>query len=136
MTYEQIKDSYPFRIVRRALMKQYPWIKDVELDQDDFDNYKTVIFLNLYIDPHMLGDENDWTVASWVKPGYNAGSTIGMFFIERFPYHEVSVINMTGGEVLITLLSPGHLPPLCGRGTPSPLPYPPLLYVRMSVWGG
>jgi hypothetical protein len=90
MTYEQIKDSYPFRIVRRALMKQYPWIKDVELDQDDFDNYKTVIFLNLYIDPHMLGDENDWTVASWVKPGYNAGSTIGMFFIERFPYHEVS----------------------------------------------
>lgn len=71
-------------------MREYPWIKDVELEQNDFDNYKTVMFLNLYIDPHMLGDENDWTVASWVKPGYDAGITIGMFFKERFPYHEIS----------------------------------------------
>jgi hypothetical protein len=90
MIYDQVKDSYLFRIVKRALMKQYPWIKDVELDKDDFDNYKTVMFLNLYIDPYILGDENDWTIASWVKPGYDAGTTIGMFFNERFQYHEIS----------------------------------------------
>jgi hypothetical protein len=90
MTYDQVKNSYILKIVKRALMKQYPWIKDVELEQNDFDDYKTVMFLNLYIDPYMLGDENDWTVASWVKPGYDAGTTIGMFFKERFPYHEVS----------------------------------------------
>ncbi len=35
------------------------------------------------------------------------------------------VINMTGGEVLITLLSPGPLPPLCGRATPSLPRIPP-----------
>ncbi len=83
MRYEQVNNSYIFKIIKRALKTQYPWIIDVELDEHEFDNYKTTMFLNLYIDPRMLGDEYGWTVAPWVKPGYDAGSTIGMFFKDR-----------------------------------------------------
>ena len=90
MTYEQVNNSYVLKIIKRVLMREYPWIKDVELEQNDFVDYKIVMFVKLYIDPYELGYENDWTVASWVKPGYDAGITIGMFFKERFPYHEIS----------------------------------------------
>lgn len=90
MTVDQVKDSYMFRIVKRALMKQYPWIKDVEVDEEDFENYKHNIFINVFVDPSILADENDWTVASWVEPGYYAGSTLGMFFRDRGSFSHIN----------------------------------------------
>ena len=80
MTVEQLKESYMFRIIKRALMKQYPWIKDVEIDEKDFDDYKTIIFLRAYIDPYELGEQMDWEVARWVTPGYDGGTTLSLFF--------------------------------------------------------
>lgn len=90
MTVDQVKDSYMFRIIKRALMKQYPWIKDVEVDEEDFEEYNYNLFLKLYIDPSILAEENDWTIASWVEPGYDAGSTVGMFFRDRGSFSHIN----------------------------------------------
>lgn len=91
MTVEQLKESYMFKIIKRALMKQYPWIKDVEIDEKDFDDYKITIFLNVYIDPYELGEEMGWEVARWVEQGYFAGTSVGMFFKGSNPeYRELS----------------------------------------------
>jgi len=91
MTLEELKNSYVFKIVRRVLMKQYPWIKDVRISEDDFNDYRYIIFLDLYIDPYILGEEMDWTVASWVKPGYDAGSTLGLLFKDRANFSDVTI---------------------------------------------
>ena len=90
MTYDQVKDSYLFRIVKRALKTQYPWIKDVVINEDDFDKYKYNMFMDVFIDPSILAEENDWTVASWVEPGYDGGSTLGMFFKDRGPFTHIN----------------------------------------------
>lgn len=94
-TMEQIEQSYVFKIVKRILKKQYKWIKDVELDKEDFDNYKYNIFLNLTIDPYELGEEKGWEVARWVTNEPNSSgesvyrhyesSALGMFFKGRDP---------------------------------------------------
>ena len=92
MTVQELEESYMFRIIKRSIMKEYPWVKDVKIDQEDFENYKRVVFLNLSIDPYELGQEKDWEVASWVRnePHYE-GSTIGMFFRGRNDeYHELN----------------------------------------------
>jgi hypothetical protein len=85
-TPQDIEQSYVFKIVKRILKKQYKWIKDVEIDKEDFDNYKYNIFLTLTIDPYELAQEKDWEVARWVvnEPNYEA-SILGMFFKGRDP---------------------------------------------------
>jgi hypothetical protein len=91
MTIEEIEQSYVFKIVRRALLQQYKWITDVKIDKNDFDSYKHIIFLDVYIDPNLLGEEYDWEVARWVEPGYSS-SSVGMFFKRRHEsYSEVTI---------------------------------------------
>jgi hypothetical protein len=82
ITPEEVEQSYVFKIVRRALIQEYPWITEVKVDKNDYDNYKHNIFLDVYIDPHVLGEEYDWDVARWVEPGYSS-SSVGMFFRGR-----------------------------------------------------
>jgi hypothetical protein len=90
MTYDQVKNSYILKIVKRALMKQYPWIKDVEIDEEDFENYNYNIFLNVFIDPSILAEEHGYTIASWVGPGYDGGHGIGMFFKDRGDFSHIN----------------------------------------------
>ena len=90
-TIEEIEQSYVYKILKRILKKQYKWIKDVELDKEDFDKYKYNIFLNLIIDPYELAEEQGWEVARWVvnEPNYES-STLGMFFKGRDPNYSLT----------------------------------------------
>ena len=111
MTVEQVKESYMFRIIKKTLMREYPWIKDVEIDEKDFDDYKTIIFLRAYIDPYELGEEMDWEVARWVEPGYDGGTSVGMFFKGNNPeYRELTdEINDFVDEIRISPAIPDDL---------------------------
>ena len=111
MTIEQIKESYMFRIIKKALMREYPWIKDVEVDEKDFNDYKTIIFLRAYIDPYELGEEMDWEVARWVTPGYDGGTTLSMFFKRNDPdyYGLTDEVNEFIDEVRISPAIPDEL---------------------------
>ena len=80
-TIEEMKQSYMFKIVRRALMREYKWIKDVMLDEEDYEQYEYNTFLILKIDPYELAEEEQWEVAPWVNkdPNYHS-SLLSMFF--------------------------------------------------------
>ena len=52
MTQEEVENNYTYKIVRKVLMSEYPWIKDVQLDVPRLENFKYVIFLDIYIDPY------------------------------------------------------------------------------------
>jgi hypothetical protein len=111
MTIEQIKDSYMFKIIKKSLMKEYPWIKDVEIEEKDFDDYKTVIFLYIYFDPYELGEQMDWEVARWVKPGYDGGTTLSMFYDGNNPdYRDLTYeVNDFVDDVRISPAIPDEL---------------------------
>jgi hypothetical protein len=85
MTAEETKQSYMFKIVRRALMKEYPWINDVQLDDNEFDSYKYSNFIYLTINPIILGEEQGWDLAPWTirniknnKPEHSP--VLGLYF--------------------------------------------------------
>jgi len=65
MTYEQLIDNYEFKIAKKMLLREYPWIKDVVIREDEINKWN-LIFLDVTIDPYELGRQEDWTVARYL----------------------------------------------------------------------
>ena len=58
-TVEELYDNYEFKVVKRAIMKEFPWITDVTLTQDNLDRYNT-IFLDFEVDLPRLLETYEW----------------------------------------------------------------------------
>ena len=65
MTYEQLIDNYEYKIAKKMLLREYPWIKDVVIRKDEINKWN-LIFLDVTIDPYELGRQEDWTVARYL----------------------------------------------------------------------
>jgi hypothetical protein len=72
MTPEELQNNYEYKVVRRALMREYPWIKDVTFNPEELDQYN-LIFLNLIVDPAKMGEQYGWEMNTWVKRDYEEG---------------------------------------------------------------
>jgi hypothetical protein len=47
MTKEEIENTYEFKIIKKAVMREFPFIKDVFISEDDskeLDEYKYIYF--------------------------------------------------------------------------------------------
>ena len=53
MTYQQLMDNYEFKIAKKMLKREYPWIKDVVIREDEINKWN-LIFLDVTIDPYEL----------------------------------------------------------------------------------
>ena len=68
-TKEEVESSPMFKIVKKAIMRKYPWIKDIYAgDEEDLTKYSSMLFLDADIDAQQLADEKGWTMESWVAP--------------------------------------------------------------------
>jgi hypothetical protein len=73
MTYEELIDNYEFKVGRRILIREYPWIKDVILkDPEDVNKYN-LIFVDVIINPFELSQEKGWRLASFVVRSIERG---------------------------------------------------------------
>lgn len=54
MTREEIENSYMFKVVRRALMNELPYIKDVRVSEELIGETKHLIFLDFDFDPFIF----------------------------------------------------------------------------------
>ncbi len=64
MTPQQLNDNYEYKVTKRVLIREFPWIKDVSFDEDEINKYN-LIFLDLYIDPFELSNETGWAISKW-----------------------------------------------------------------------
>ena len=56
MTKEELYNNYEFKVTKRTLMSEFPFIKDVYVDDDEAINrYEHYIWLTLDIDPYQMG---------------------------------------------------------------------------------
>ena len=72
ITPEELENNYEYKIVKRALMKQYPFIKEVTFDPNELDVYN-LIFLNFIVDPIQMGETYGWELTPWVKSAIDDG---------------------------------------------------------------
>ena len=68
-TKAEVESSPMFKIIKKAIMRKYPWIKDIYAgDEEDMKKYSSMLFLDADIDAQQLADENEWTLEQWVNP--------------------------------------------------------------------
>ena len=85
MTQQEIENNYTYKIVRKVLMREFPWIKDVQLDIPGLEKFQYVIFLDIFMNPYELAEDRDFKVGNWIesairnKEDYDT-SVITMYF--------------------------------------------------------
>lgn len=56
MTKEELENNYEYKVTKKALMREFPFIKNVTTpDEDDIKRWKYSIYLELVVDPYILG---------------------------------------------------------------------------------
>ena len=88
MTYEELIDNYEYKIAKKLLLREYLWIKDVVIREDEINKYN-LIFLDITIDPYELGRQEDWTVTRYLERSINEQGEYWSPYLSMF-YKDVS----------------------------------------------
>jgi hypothetical protein len=87
MTQQEIENNFTYKIVRKVLMREYPWIKDVRLDIEGLEKYTNVIFIEIFIDPYQMTNMYGWNVPRWIETSIREGepyeSTVLSLFVKQ-----------------------------------------------------
>ena len=73
ITYEEFLDNYEFKVAKRMLLREYPWIKDVFFRNPEDMNKYNLIFLDVTFNPFELGEQEGWRMASYVISNVQRG---------------------------------------------------------------
>jgi hypothetical protein len=80
MTPEQLENNYEYKVAKRALMREYPWIKDVTFKPSELEKYN-LIFLDLIVDPIKMGEYYGYEFNPWIMGKLNRGE----YYTGNFP---------------------------------------------------
>ena len=65
LTPEQVKSSVEYKATERALKAEFPWIKKVQVRDDEVNKYN-LIFLDIYVDPFIMRNYTGALIFPWV----------------------------------------------------------------------
>lgn len=76
MTKEELYDNYEFKVTKRTLMNEFPFIKDVYAeDEEAINRYEHYIWLSVDIDPYQMGQMYGLKVANFVTRALKRGES-------------------------------------------------------------
>lgn len=75
-TKEEVESSPIFKIVKKAIMRKYPWIKDLYVgDEDNITKYNSMLFLDMDIDALQMAEQYGMTPEFWItNPSWGFGN--------------------------------------------------------------
>ena len=94
-TPEEIYNVYAFKLIKRALKKRFPWIKDVFVRQEDLDLY-TTIFLNFEFDPTEFSEDYGFETKQWLQEMIDEGEYLDFSYpnlINDMTYEEYKTVR-------------------------------------------
>ena len=84
MTYDELLDNYEFKVGKRILTREYPWIKDVYMRNPDDVNKYNLIFMDIIFDPFQLAEQEGWRMASYVVRSIERGDDFWSPYLSTF----------------------------------------------------
>lgn len=111
-TTEELYDNYTFKLIRRALMREFPYIKNVFVNPFDLGKYNT-IFLNFEIDPAIWEQMYDDEFQEWLKKEMDAGKYIDVSFpmtATNMTYEEYQPIKKSIEKVMSEVIQSEAVP--------------------------
>ena len=67
VTPTEVENNYEFKLMKKVLRQEYPWVLDVLVPNDEEINKYNLIFLPIVIDPFMLQKEVGLPIEAWIK---------------------------------------------------------------------
>ena len=112
MTPEELYDNYEYKVTVKALKREFPFIKDVRVREDQINKYG-LIFLEIVIDPFEMAQTYGYNVSNWVKNELRRGQTHSsiapsVFFDE--PYSEVIKVGDMIGDLMTNIHNSNAIP--------------------------
>lgn len=81
MTKEELENNYTYKVVSRVLKRQFPFITDISVSDEDLSKYKRSIFLNISVNPFVLGQMFGVRVANYVIRELERGETYQSIYL-------------------------------------------------------
>jgi len=78
-TPEELYDNYTFKLIKRALMREFPYIKNVFVGDFDLGKYNT-IFLNFEFDPKIWEEMYNDKFQGWLKNEMDKGKYVDLSY--------------------------------------------------------
>jgi hypothetical protein len=84
VTKEEVEKLYQFIVLKKVLLRTYPWIKDITLPKQEQINKYSLIFYDIHIDPWLAAKERGWKVHWYVNPlrSYEMFPYLASLFVE------------------------------------------------------
>ena len=74
MTREELENNYQYKVSKKALMREFPFIKDVYAeDEEAINRYEHYIWLSVDIDPYQMGQMYGLKVVNFVTNALKRG---------------------------------------------------------------
>lgn len=67
MTVEDVKKTYQYKLAKKYMKSEFPFIIDFKINQGDLDTYKYVLFLYPVIDVHKIRELYGWKLNWFVN---------------------------------------------------------------------
>jgi hypothetical protein len=114
MTKEELENNYTYKVVSRVLKRQFPFITDISVSEEDLSKYKRSIFLNISVNPFMIGQMFGVKVANYVTRALERGETYQTLYLSimfggsaRDEMHELQDLM---GKVIKTTTQSSSIP--------------------------
>ena len=62
MTREELENNYTYKVTKKALMREFPFIKDITVSDENINKWKNHIYMDLTIDPFALGHQYGFSI--------------------------------------------------------------------------
>ena len=114
VTLEEVENSYEFKLLKKILKHEYPWIMDVRVsDNGEKLNEYNLIFLDLIINPYKLSELMGWDLEGWVDWNLNRQDFTTSFLSTPFKdvtYHDAQDIDNDVNKTMRSIRKSPALP--------------------------
>ena len=105
MTAQELNDNYEYKITKRALIKEFPFVKDVSVKEEAINKWSGRIYIDLIIDPFVFAQQYGFRVwgpiINYLRRGENYRSPYISIFIGNSDRVELaSPINKAMDELM------------------------------------
>jgi len=103
-TREEIEDNYEFKVIKRLLKKEFPFITDIKLT-DNWADYRSLLFVDLSLSPTLLIQQLDIPDTPSTRKYLNIFTSFSPYLSTLFPskYDRDERITNLGKKVQATV---------------------------------
>jgi hypothetical protein len=101
LTVQEVEDTYHFKLAKKMLMKEYPWISDIIVDRDNLNKYR-LVFVDIIINNNKIKSMYKWKEQPWTSYGMKQeGQYVGSSLSVSYQIHQDvgQLINNRIGDI-------------------------------------